>query len=129
MNHADSAEILPIFQTFTSEMKLVFADFLNPANELYKLINAARWLDIRTIRFEENETLSPTSFNSAMAFLLDYYLIRKPEVLISYENTEEGDLSKKKKSIWEGVIFFTRFFFLFRRFILKLCREVLFFSS
>jgi hypothetical protein len=99
-NPADCSELRPIFEKFTSEIRLVFADFLNPANELFMLINAARWLDIRTIMYKEGDSLSPTSFNSAMTFLFDYYLSKKPEVLIPYEQIE-GGTAARTKSLWD----------------------------
>jgi len=64
---------------------------------LFKLINAARWLDIRTIQYTAYEKLNRKSFDS-VDYLLEFYLTIKPDVLVPYENSS----SQSNESCWDS---------------------------
>ncbi len=98
MNPADQSELELILKLFTTEIKLIFSEFLNPETKLFKLINAARWLDIRTVKYTADEKLNKKSFESALDYLLEFYLTIKPDVLVPYENSS----SQSNESCWDS---------------------------
>jgi hypothetical protein len=98
LNPADQSELELILKLFTTEIKLIFSEFLNPETKLFKLINAARWLDIRTVQYTADEKLNRKSFETALDYLLEFYLTIKPAVLVPYENSS----SQSNESCWDS---------------------------